>query len=141
MKILVIAAAALLAASVALADTTTTRQGGTADFACCEDANCTTPIGSQYSRDWAAKDACAALVEADGKTRYFRQWPMRIDKVGVPPPVTCPPAPAPTTATMQCPSGTVGTWTQTTTSTVGPPPTCTVTTAVSPYTWTCSWNR
>lgn len=78
----------LFLAYEATAATTVTRQGGSSDFACCEDANCDKPIAPQYARDWAAKDACAALTEADGKTRYFRQWPMRIDKTGTttPPP-------------------------------------------------------
>ena len=115
------------------AATTVTRQGGTSDFACCEDADCKTPISPQYARDWAAKDACQALTEADGKTRYFRQWPMRIDKAGaVPPPVVCPPAPASTTRTQTCPAGFTGSWQQTSTSTVGPAPSCTVNTTWAP---------
>jgi hypothetical protein len=124
----------LWCASKVYAATTVTRQGGTGDFACCEDANCDKPIGSQYARDWAAKDACQALTEADGKTRYFRQWPMRVEKVGAPPPppVTCPPAPASTTRTQTCPAGTTGSWQQTSTSTVGAAPACTVTTTWAP---------
>lgn len=80
-------------AVIAYGATTVTRQGGSADFACCEDADCKTPINPQYARDWSAKDACTALVEADGKVRYFRQWPMRIDRTGTAPPVTPPTQP------------------------------------------------
>lgn len=46
--------------------------------------------------------------------------------------VVCAPAPAPTTATMQCPAGTTGSWQQVTTSTRGAAPACTLTTTVAP---------
>lgn len=49
-----------------------------------------------------------------------------------PPPVTCAPAPASSTRTQQCPAGTTGTWQQTSTSTVGPAPSCTVSTSWTP---------
>lgn len=49
-----------------------------------------------------------------------------------PPPATCPPPPDPTTRPQDCPVGTTGTWTQTSTSTVGAPPACSVTTTWAP---------
>lgn len=72
-------AAGLMA--VAYAQTTYTRDGGTADFACCADKWCVTVI-TQRAREWSAKDDCVALTNVDGVTRYVRQWPMRVVRSG-----------------------------------------------------------
>lgn len=52
--------------------------------------------------------------------------------VTVNPDPVCDPPPASTTRTQSCPAGTVGSWEQTSTSTVGPLPECIVTTTWSP---------
>lgn len=110
------------------------RDGGTADYRCCADKACTQVI-SQHADSVRAERACGALTDVDGVTRWTMSNPFKISKPGgTPPPPTCPPAPAPTTRTQQCPAGTTGTWQQTSTSTVGPPTACTVTTTWAPAT-------
>lgn len=49
-----------------------------------------------------------------------------------PPPPTCPAAPTSTKRPQDCPTGTTGSWEQTSTSTVGPAPACAVSTTWSP---------
>lgn len=110
-----------------------TRQGGTADFACCADENCATVI-TQRMREWSAKDDCEALTDADGVTRYVRQYPMRVYKSGTSPTPTCPPKPADETQTAQCPAGTAGSWTQTQSYGSVPPPQCWVASGFIPST-------
>lgn len=108
------------------------RDGGTADWQCCADKACATII-SQHADAVRARDACGKLTDADGITRYTRSNAFRVTKPGAtPPPVTCPPAPASTTRTQTCPAGTTGSWQQTSTSSVGAAPACTVTTVWAP---------
>lgn len=89
-----------------------------------------TPTGATEAEAWAK---CQALIpkSAATSTTYRCQTPV-FSAVVTPDPVTCPPAPASTTRTQTCPTGTTGTWAQTSSSTVGPAPTCTVTTIWSP---------
>lgn len=89
-----------------------------------------TPTGATEAEAWAK---CQALIpkSATTSTTYRCQTPV-FTAVVTPDPVTCPPAPASTTRAQQCPAGTTGSWPQTSTSTVGPAPACTVTTTWAP---------
>jgi hypothetical protein len=89
-----------------------------------------TPTGSTEAEAWAK---CLALIpkSAATSTTYRCQTPV-FSAVVTPDPATCPPPPASTTRTQQCPAGTTGTWQQTSTSTVGPAPACTLTTSWAP---------
>lgn len=69
-----------------------TRDGGTANFMCCEDKACTT-IVSQHTDVVYARDACGALTDADGKTRWVRSQAFRVTSTAAPAPT-----PTPTTA-------------------------------------------
>ena len=79
-----------------------------------------TPTGATEAEAWAK---CQSLIPktATSSTTYRCQTPV-FTAIVTPDPVTCPPPPAPTTRTQQCPSGTTGTWTQTSTSTWCPGP-------------------
>lgn len=73
----------------------------------------------------AAERACAEGVPRSNSTPVtYTCAAARQVFVVTPDPVVCAPAPPPRTG-LACPSGTVGTWSQT--ATVGPPPACTVT--------------
>lgn len=89
-----------------------------------------TPTGATEAEAWAK---CQALIPktVTTQTTYRCQTPV-YTAVVTPDAVTCPPPPASTTRSQACPTGTTGSWTQTSTSTVGPPPTCTVTTTWAP---------
>ena len=68
-----------------------TRDGGTADFQCCNDKACTSII-SQHADSVRAFNACAALTDADGKQRWTRSNAFRVSKAGasVPPVIPVP---------------------------------------------------
>jgi hypothetical protein len=59
-----------------------TRDGGTADWMCCEDKACTVII-SQHADPVRAEKACEKLTDADGKIRYTRSNAFRITPVVV----------------------------------------------------------
>lgn len=73
---------------------TYTRDGGTADWQCCSDKTCSTII-SQHADSVRARDACGALTDKDGVTRYVRSNAFRI----APSSTTTPPPPPPPPAT------------------------------------------
>lgn len=110
------------------------RDGGTADYMCCKDKACT-QIEVQKADSVRAYIACQDLTNADGATRWWRSNAFKVTPdvpVEPPPVVTCSPAPASTTRAGACPAGTTGSWQQTSTSVVGPAPSCTVTTTWAP---------
>jgi hypothetical protein len=79
----------------------------------------------KYAVDHGGKASCTAKYP--DKTIVF-DIPLTV----APPPPTCPAPPSSTTRTQDCPAGSTGTWTQTSTSTVGPAPECAVSTTWSP---------
>lgn len=96
--------------------------------------------------DWACLDASGAVLSTHQRfdTAFVACYnnPAGVSVQGgtyklaarttTPPPVTCQPPPASTARTQTCPAGTTGSWPQTSTSTVGPAPACTVTTIWAP---------
>lgn len=101
------AALPLLAASAFAAEYT--RDGGSADWMCCEDKTCSKVI-SWHADPVRAEKACAKLTDTDGITRYTRSHVFRIEASVSKP--TCPPEPESETRTATCPDGQVGEWTQ-----------------------------
>lgn len=111
-----------------------------------ETAQVTLRVGSTNKATHPTMDACKAdalariKVEAETRTSGKATYLCRDERYqfvatfspSPPPPPTCPPPPASSTRTQQCPAGTTGTWTQTSTSTVGASPACTVSTTWAP---------
>jgi hypothetical protein len=113
-KIHILAAAmALVAASSALAQTVTSTRETAYDVACCDDAGCT--VSTTHQRLDTAIVACVNKSLEDGKARWVQGGRYRITSSSAPSPVlTCSaPQPAAQTRTQSCPSGTTGTWQQT----------------------------
>lgn len=86
-------AGVLLLVAMTAAASTYVRDGGTADYQCCADKACTTVI-SQHADPVRAENACGALTDKDGVTRWTRSQAFRIGPSTV---VTPPPPPPPPT--------------------------------------------
>ena len=92
-------------------------------------------VGTSKTTDHASEAACVSAAKALGRAAKYTCRTITgvvVSIVADPPPVVCPAASDATSATMACPSGTTGTWTQTTTYTMGPPPACVQSASVSP---------
>ncbi len=89
----------------------------------------------------ATEAQCIAAIQAQALTRRKTElYKCRHELVkratysSAPAPVVCPSTPSPTQAVIQCVSPLIGQWTQTTTFTIGAPPTCTQSAQLSPLT-------
>lgn len=121
-------AAAVLCASVSHAADTIQAPTRTSAYDWqCQDAN-----GAQLSNHTRFDTAFVACYNNPAGDR-IQGGTYKLPARGTsPPPPTCPAPPASTTRSQDCPAGSTGTWSQTSTSTVGDPPTCPVTTTWSP---------
>ncbi len=92
-------------------------------------------VGTSKTTEHASEAACVNAAKALGRAAKYTCRTITgvvVSIVADPPPVVCPAASTATSVTMACPSGTTGTWTQTTTYTMGPPPACVQSASMSP---------
>jgi hypothetical protein len=125
-------AAALMAASAVLAQTSTVTPREDRGY---QPMRGTSNVGKPVATEKACEDAIAVDVLARKATSLYKCRHETV-KLGTysaaPPPVVCPAPPAPTAAVIACAAPLVGQWTQTTTVSIGPAPTCTRTVTLAP---------